>query len=406
MSDHDIVEIDADASLKGKEFNEVCELLTDVENIKGYCFKKPDAGGRWSYCFSFLPPEYSEVDLLDLIVAEYGPGEYPIQFKDNTGRPQIRWQKNMHVQARRLGAQLMTQVAPATPTDKNDALALALDRIAETQLQMLAVIKTLPEKTEQKTTLEIAGELAALKDLFTDNKQSVLEQVKDVLELKEMLLSNDDSAPTDPMAAALKYLGPAIEKGMQQQEGMARAEVVPIAPLAPAPAAEIKQNQETAANVAAAGLPEASEEQIKVAYEVFSQQYLDAILHLGERDQEPQAVAEWVVRLVGGNTNATNVIGLVICQDDMIERLEPRDKRVKARATWLDAVANHLAIALWPEANKELRVESATVDATSEESAAVSSINDADTDEDLVAGGAALPNEHTDVPRKGNDNDA
>lgn len=403
MSSHDIIDMDADPSLKGKEFDEVCELLTDVENTKGYCFKKPDAGGRWSYCFSFLPPEYSEVDLLDLIVAEYGPGEYPVQFKDNTGRPKIRWQKNMHVQARRLGAPLAAQAVAAAATDKNDALAIALGQIAETQLQMLAVIKALPEKGEQKTTLEIAGELAALKDLFTDSKQSVLEQVKDVLELKDMLLANDDSAPTDPMAAALKYLGPAIEQGMKQQKTL--ADVVPIAP-APAPAAEIRHNQETAANVAAAGLPEASEEQVAAAYEIFAQQYLEAILHLGDRDQEPQAVADWVVRLLGSNTNAINIIGLVICQDNMIERLEPYDKRVKGRASWLDDVANHLAFALWPDANQALRDENATVNATILESVAESSISDADDADELVAGGDALPDGHTDLPRKGNDNDA
>ncbi len=98
--------------LKGMEFSEAAARLVNVKNAKGYVNKKADTSSRWSFCFSFMPAEYNESELLEVIGAEYGPGEYPVQFKIRTdkGNEQIRWQQNMHVQARRLGAQVKWQM--------------------------------------------------------------------------------------------------------------------------------------------------------------------------------------------------------------------------------------------------------------------------------------------------------
>ena len=102
-----------DVTLKGKDFDEACEILANEEGIRGIVQKKPDAGGRWAHCFSFRPGEYSEAELLDTIVSEYGPGDYPVQFKsaNKKGAQVIRWGRQLTVQQKRHSAQL----APAAP---------------------------------------------------------------------------------------------------------------------------------------------------------------------------------------------------------------------------------------------------------------------------------------------------
>jgi hypothetical protein len=403
-------------------FGEVCAALSDNDKAKGYVSKKAESGGRWAFCFGFLPNDHSESELLELIAAEYGPGEYPVQFKtpNDSGREQIRWQRNWHVQARRLSAQSLpaTPAPTATPPPATDALAAAL----ESQTQMLSAVleklSTPAPVPEQKSTLEIAGELAALKDLFTDSKQSVLEQVKDVLELKQMLLDNND-APADPMAAALKYLGPAIEKGLEAQTQILPARPGPIVAGRELSADEIQKNidQVNADNAAAGPTPpplppmpaDPTEDDISKAFDVFAESYLSAILQLSETDQPPVQVAEWVVRMIGNADQALYVIGLVICQDDMVKRLTKYDDRVLNCAAWLDSVADHLAHALWPETNAAPKADSATISATIESSDGEGVITGADqpgdSEDELVAGGG-VPDERKDVPTTGHDNDA
>ncbi len=403
--------------LKGMSFGEACEALGDESNAKGYVHKKADTSSRWAFCFSFLPSEYTESELLEAIGAEYGAGEYPVQFKQrNTkGNELIRWQKNMQVQARRPGAQLSPAVATVAPAPAlaNDALAAALENQTRMLSAVLEKLSTPPPIPEQKSTLEIAGELAALKDLFTDSKQSVLEQVKDVLELKAMLLENND-APADPMAAALKYLGPAIEKGLEAQ---AQAEAAPGMPApelqAMPPAPELQVNAANTAaetvNSAPAAPAEPTEADITKAFDRFAENYLEPVLQLHEKKQPVNQAADWVVRMIGDNDQAIYVIGLVICQDDMVVRLSKYDKRVLDCATWLDSLADHLAHALWPQANAEPSDDTATIHATIEELAGDGGINDADqsgdSEDELVAGGG-VPDDRTNAPTKGHDNDA
>lgn len=409
------IDISDGIDLKGMSFGEACEALADDSNAKGYVHKKADSSSRWAFCFSFLPSEYTESELLELIGAEYGAGEYPVQFKmrNKKGNELIRWQKNMQVQARRLGAQLTPAAAtPApAPAPENDALAAALENQTRMLSAVLEKLSTPAPIPEQKSTLEIAGELAALKDLFTDSKQSVLEQVKDVLELKQMLLENND-APADPMAAALKYLGPAIEKGLEAQ---AQADTAPgpgrPAPELPAtPPAELPATPpapEPAPEPAPAAEP--TETDITKAFDLFAEKYLTPVLQLHEKNQPVNQAAEWVVRMIGDNDQAIYVIGLVICQDDMVMRLSKYDKRVLDCASWLDSLADHLAHALWPQANADPNADTATIHATIEAGDAGGVISDADqqgdSEDELVAGGG-VPDESIDAPTKGHDNDA
>ena len=280
-----------------------------------------------------------------------------------------------------------------------DALAAAL----ESQTQMLAAVleklSTPAPVPEQKSTLEIAGELAALKDLFTDSKQSVLEQVKDVLELKQMLLEQND-APADPMAAALKYLGPAIEKGLEAQ-----AETPAAAPTAPPAVAPI-----AAVNAVPAPPAEATEADIAKAFDIFAEQYLASIMQLSETKQPPAEVCAWIVRMIDGNDQALYVIGLVICQDDMVKRLSAYNDRVLKVAPWLDSVADHLAHALWPESNQVPDADTATIDATIIENDEAGVINggesQGDTENEPIAGGGPVPDENANPPRAGHHNDA
>jgi hypothetical protein len=329
--------------------------------------------------------------------------------RNKKGNELIRWQKNMQVQARRLGAQLTPAAAPAmpAPAPATDTLAAAIESQTRMLGDVLEKLSTPAPVPEQKSTLEIAGELAALKDLFTDSKQSVLEQVKDVLELKQMLLDNND-APADPMAAALKYLGPAIEKGLEAQ-----AQTPPAAPGPIVAGRELSDADQAPPGPTPPPRPpmpaDPTEDDINKAFDVFAEGYLDAILQLSESKQPPEQVAEWVVRMIGKTDQALYVVGLVICQDDMVKRLGKYDKRVLGCAAWLDGVADHLAHALWPEANEAPKADSATISATIESSDGEGVITDADqsgdSEDELVAGGG-VPNDRTKAPTKGHDNDA
>jgi hypothetical protein len=113
--------------------------------------------------------------------------------------------------------------------------------------------------------------------------------------------------------------------------------------------------------------------------------------------------------MIGNADQALYVIGLVICQDDMVKRLTKYDDRVLNCAAWLDSVADHLAHALWPETNAAPKADSATISATIESSDGEGVITGADqpgdSEDELVAGGG-VPDERKDVPTTGHDNDA
>lgn len=419
MSDSNITEADGDASLKGKPFDEVCELIKDDDQVTGTVHKKPDGGaGRWSFCFGFTAREYTEAELLALIVAEYGPGEYPITFKapGPSGRPEIRWHKHMHVQARRLGA-----VQSVTPTQAqapgSDGLTAALISIAETQTRMLEALAKLTDapKSEEKTTIDFVKELGAIKDLFSDTRQSALEQFKDAMELRKLIKDDDDNGGGDPLSIALRTLAPAIEKGveaLQEKEAdqVRRTGAAPTATLDDKPVkvtarplsdAEIQTNVDRVAGG-----------NIDYAYQLFAEQFLPGVLQLAESGQEPQQVAEYLVRLIGTDENIIELVGLVIMQDDMVLRLAKVNARVLQFTTWLDSVADWLAHALWPATNPAPEPLSATNDATIDESGSDQGINDAETTggepAETIASGEPIPDAESDldVPRKGDDNDA
>ncbi len=416
-----------DIDLKGKDFDEVCELIKGDE-VAGSVNRRPDGGGagRWSHCFSFTPTEFSEAELLDVIAAEFGPGTYPVQFKstERGARPVIRWHKDMTVQARRLGAQPSTPaptLSPA-PSTANDALAVALSSIADTQSRILDALNRRPEP-EQKSTIDFAKELAVLKDLFTDNRQGMLETFRDAMELRKLIQDDNGEGPSDPLAAAIKYLGPAIEKGM---EGQAQAEALQRAPvvtsLQPTPAAPTAASQpgtvidgpdiSPSEYSAAAPAPTHDEQlQINQAFEFFAQRYLATALQLAEQKQDPAGVGQWLARLIGDDDSAVDAVGRVIAQDDMIERLAQYDDAIVAHAAWFDRVADQLAHALWPDTNPLPDPENATKNATK----AGFDGNDAIDADEQTEGAPADENTHADVitdaersnpPRKGHDHDA
>ncbi|KKN49722.1 hypothetical protein LCGC14_0639720 [marine sediment metagenome] len=418
MSTPTPIELEGDVELKGKEFDEVCELIKDKTEITGAVHKRPDGAGRWSYCFGFQASEYTEADLLALLSAEYGPGDYPVQFKSKgkTGRQVIRWQKHMHVQARRLGA-TQNSTPTAAPASGSDGLTATLMSIADTQVRMLDALAKLSEQdpVEQKTTIDFVKELGAIKDLFSDNRQSALEQFKDAMELRKLIKDDDDDGGSDPLSIALRTLTPAIEKGVAALQESEAAQV--RRPDPPATATQHGKPVDVAARPLSdvevqANVDQVTEENIVYAYQLFAEQFLPSVLQLAESGEDPEHVAAYLVRLVGTDQKTIDLVGLVIMQDDMVLRFAKANARVLQFTAWLDLVADYLAHALWPATNPKPEPLNATIDATIDESASDGVINDAELtgaeSADTIASGESIPDAESDpdAPRTGDDNDA
>lgn len=401
-----------DADLKGKEFDEVCDIIKNDE-VAGSVNKRPDGGGagRWSHCFSFGPSEYSEAELLDLIAAEYGPGTYPVQFKSAAKgkRPVIRWHKDMLVQARRLGAQVSAptaQSAPAANPTGLEALASILDNQARILERISEAIAKPPPAV--KTTIDFVHELGAIKDLFSDNRQGALEQFKDAMELRK-LIKDDDTNGDDPLSIAVRALTPAIERGvaaLQESEATpTRPQVVPEGKGAP----DVELNT-TEPRAATPPLPE-TDAAIYYAYQLFGEQYLPALLQLAENGDDPEGVANYLVRLIGDDAKTIDLVGLVIAQDDMVLRFSKVNSRVLQFTVWLDTVADWLAHALWPATNPAPGPTGATRSATNDDAGRGGGISTDDAAGDQQADATATerlspdakPN--PDAPATGDDND-
>jgi len=366
------VEVTDTIDLKGLTFGEANEALRGVKQAKGYVSKKADgAAGKWAFCFAFLPDEYTEGELLELIGAEYGPGDYPVQFKtpNEGGREQIRWNQHYQVQARRLGAQSPAPTpAPAPATaGMSDALALAMENQARA-LETLAVSIARPPP-EQKTTIDFVKDLAEIKALFSDNQKGALEQFKDAMELRALIKADDGDGDTDPLSMAIKHFGPAIAKGVEQMQVNEAAQVRRPAPEEAIRAVgdEILDARAKVSSYTAPTEPtaEAGEDaRVVYAFQFFAENYLPAAFQLAEAGQQPRHVAEYLVRLIGNDEKTIDMVGLVVMQDDMVERFAQMNGAILAFAPWFDDVADWLAHALWPETNPAPEAGSATIDAT------------------------------------------
>ena len=420
MTDAQLSDAEAEVELKGKGFDEVCELIKNDDQLTGAVHKRPDGAGRWSYCFGFRADEYSEADLLDLIVAEYGPGTYPVQFKgkQKNGRPRLAWQKHMHVQARRRVTQnleVTTSGQAPAPAPANDALAAAMERQAVALEALAASIAKPP--AEQKTTIDFVQDLAAIKDLFSDNQRSALEQFKDAMELRKLIKDDDGDGASDPFSTAVKLLTPAIEKGVEAlQEREAAQFSRPGAP-APAPAAAPNVAPfDPGADHSTDEIPtdeQINEAAIVYAFQFISEKYLPAIMQLAETGQDPASVAEYFVRLIGSDEKTIHMLGVVLSQDDMVVRFAKFNARVLQFTAWLDCVGDNLAHALWPATNPPAEAFNATIDATIDKTDDDGGINDAESTglvepADLTASGEPTPDAEPspDSQGKGHDNDA
>lgn len=419
MTETQMSDTEAETELKGKGFDEVCELIKNDDQLSGAVHKKPDGAGRWSYCFGFRADEYSEADLLDLIVAEYGPGTYPVQFKgkQKNGRPRLAWQKHMHVQARRRVVQNLEATQASAPAIGNDALAVAMERQA-VALEALAASMARPP-VEPKSTIDFVQDLAAIKDLFSDNQKGALEQFKDAMELRKLIKDDDDGGGSDPLSLALKTLAPAIERGVEQLQESEAAQVrrqpPPLPPIAPQPSKPVPTVDDPDPKVAAearAGTAATNEAAIYSAYQLFNEKFLPAILQMAEADQDPEQVAEYLVRLIGDDAGTVELVGVVLMQDDMVVRFSRFNSRVLQFTAWLDNVADWIAHALWPATNPPPAPLSATIDATIDETDAAGVIKDAestgDKPADLEASAESIPDAESspDPPGKGHNNDA
>ena len=378
MSSTDPSDNDENKRLKGKPFDEVCELIDDPD-ARVFVHQKPAGSGRWDFCFSFLPGEYDELAVLEKIAEEFGAGEFPVQIRSklDDGRPKFLWQNNMHVVARRSSV-TRTALPPPPAGAGLDVLAAALDNQTRLLTAVLEKVSQPPPAPVQQSREEFAKEMLAMKELFADNRPSGMESFKELLELQKIMVEAS-GGDVDPLTQAIKTLGPEIVEGvkeMREKERRERAAPTRRAPeQRPRPAPV--NTRPTFANI-----------DVESAYSIFAENYLGNLLDATGLPAED--VANYVARRVGDNDQLLHVVGLVIQEDNMVDRLVEFDERVKQNAPWLDDVADWLAYALWPDANDAPTPENATISATFDEISDSRGINgakgngqDATDDEDL-----------------------
>ena len=381
MSSTDPFDNDENKSFKGKPFDEACTLVDDDPDAKIFVHQKPSGSGRWDFCFSFLPGEYDELAVLEKIAEEFGGGEFPVQIKtkQDNGRPKILWQENMRVVARRSSV-TRPAVAPAVvpPGAGLDVLAAALDNQTRLLTAVLEKVSQQPAAPVQQSREEFAKEMLAMKELFADNRPSGMESFKELLELQKIMVEAS-GGDVDPLTQAIKTLGPEIVEGvkeMREKEQRERA-----ARTRPASAQRPRPEPINAR-------PKFANIDVESAYSIFAENYLGNLLDATGHPAED--VANYVVRRVGDNDQLLHVVGLVVQEDNMVDRLVKFDARVMEHAHWLDDVADWLAHALWPDANDAPTHENVTFDTPSDEISGSRGINgakgngqDATDDEDL-----------------------
>lgn len=345
MDDSEQLDNDMETSLKGKEFDEACALAADDESARVFVNRKPEGSGRWEFCFSGPLREYDEAALLDNIFMDYGPGEYPVQIRSQseTGS-RIRWQKNFRVAARRRPPS--SPQPAAAPAANNDALALAI----ENQSRMLgALLEKITQPAPQQSRQDIMSELASMKDLFVTDQKDPLEGFKTFFEMQKMM-TEAAGGDTDPLTKALNMFGPKIieeldkEKAQPQRAGVpARASEPPATTATPE--------------------PKFAHIDVDSAFAIFAENYMSQLMKL-PHETAPEDLGKYIARMVGDNPQLLHIVGLVIADDQMVERLAQFDASVLQRAEWLDGIADWLAHALWPDTNPAPTPENATINAT------------------------------------------
>jgi len=380
--------------LKDKDFDTAIAMLDDA-NAKVHVWSAPDgvgSPGKWGVCFIFKPGDHDESEVVEILQAEYGPGDYPIQIKSKRKDkgPKILWQKTLHITPRKFNPRAEPLVAAAlNPAPADGLLATAI----ENQTRMLGEVlgKLSQPPPAPPSTIEVAKDLAAFKDLFSDNRPSPIEMFREMMEFKTLLM-DESGADDNPLTAAIRMLeklapeiGKAAEAGLPVEAArrpQASADgAAPAAVKSPEPPPASGSDAQPAADVVddtAGDEVEPNQEEVDAAFAFFAKTYLMAALHLLSQKAPPGSVAEWLVRHMGGNEKMIRQVGIVISDDQMVQRLAGFDAGVMDAATWFDLVADHLAFALWPEHNPDPAMLDATKSATTDEKTDAGSIIDAD----------------------------
>lgn len=420
MTTIDDTESGDQGEFRGKEFDEVWPLIKDA-NAKVHVWKAPDGmtdSKKWGACFTFKPGEFDQSEVIDVLQAEYGPGDYPLQIKTKAknNAPKIVWQRTLHITPRKFKPTAERE-PPATATTATDGLALALASIAEGQRAILEALKSQPTPPAAPSTLDVAKDLAAYKELFSDNRPAPIEMFREMMELKSLLMDENGDAG-NPMTAAIRMVEKLADVAKEAQENertrpplRKRSAPGPTpAPDSPTPAAtnQAPAPAATADSVSADVDTEDIEPtalEVDAAFEFFAKTYLPAAMHLYTSHQQPPQVAEWLVRHVTstpGTPVALINIGLVISDDQMVQRLAGFNPGVMDAAAWFDAVADSLAFALWPDDNPEPAPFDATKNATTDKN----TDDDRIIDVDPKAEPEQEPPDHAKTPVDDQDHDA
>jgi hypothetical protein len=194
--------------------------------------------GKRGFLFTLDASEAADAEtVLAMLSERAGDGDYELWVKNRGSRSIVRKVPvsigRIQPRGRLLSVPNVTPPPAPVSRDTSPIGDPTLRAILETQTKLLERLLAAPPAAAAapKSTLEVARELAELKDLFAPPAQSqnVLEMIRDVLTIRKELQDADDGGdPPDPLTTAIKTLGPSIVEGvraLQERKGsrLARA---------------------------------------------------------------------------------------------------------------------------------------------------------------------------------------
>lgn len=193
----------------------------------------PDNRERPAFLFSFAATEAPEPDaLLTQLRETYGAGVYEISARDpDTGQYTFRSRFNVGSRRERRNVRVVPEAEksappppapPPQPAGINPELATVLGQQNKILESLAEALTSRPERPE-KSTIEIAQELIAIRDLFPREEPrastSLIEELRGLLKLKDELRGFSDESSASPMERAFDRLAPTLQRALERLSG-------------------------------------------------------------------------------------------------------------------------------------------------------------------------------------------
>lgn len=334
-------------------------------------------GNKLGYLFTIAPGQMSVTELLDHVRDEYGEGAYRAHGKEGGGKFKFNRSFFIGGGSKKSKAPQLPRTAGAAAVQSETSLILAAMQQQSADLREL--IATLAQRPQEKSTLEFAQDLAAIKSLFVSDTPAptanILETVKDFLAIKEQLVDSEE-AP-DPLTTAVKSLVPMISKAVENMQEQEKRRLA----LAHRPTVQPEEPAQMHGN------PSPLEDTIKA--------YLPSGVMAARMGVEPSRAADVALENVPGEGVKAALV-VFLSDEFAVERMAELYPPVAQHADWFAELADEMLDRLAPETPETLSGQedegiNADTDATrtTEESGASASADSTTPPDDPHAPGAA-----------------